>query len=238
MSIFRRLRRFGGVVWCATRQLVGPSWRRTPNLLGDRCVEWGWVAATLPSGPGVLMDFGCGESFTSLAAAERGFEVTAMDLMPSCLPYTHPSIQFVEGDILKMSLTPECFDVIINCSAIEHVGLAGRYGVTAQRADGDLEAMAALRPLLRREGLMILTVPVGQDAVFSPNCRVYGADRLPRLLAGFSVERQEFWVKDAGDHWMTVPREVALQTVPRAEGLSSEQTYYGLGCFTLRPSEE
>ncbi len=237
MSIYRRIRRFAGAVSRATSQLVGPSWWRLPNLSGDRCVEWGWVAATLPPGPGTLMDFGCGESLTAMAAAERGFEVTAVDLLPGSLPYSHPSIRFIAGDILEMPIPHGSFDVVVNCSAIEHVGLAGRFGVTAANRDGDLEAMASLRRLLRPGGLMILTVPVGRDAVFPPNCRVYGADRLPRLLAGLEVERALYWVKDGSNCWTAVPREVALDTVPRAEGLTAEQTYYGIGCFTLRAAQ-
>lgn len=232
-QLLRRLRTFAGEVRRAACRLIGPSWHRLPNLLGDRCVEWGWVAATLAPGPGHLLDFGPGESFAALAAAEKGYRVTAVDLTSS-MPYTHPAVRFIKGDILHLDLEPSSFDVVVNCSAIEHVGLAGRYGVAEARPDGDLEAMAVLRSLLRPGGMMILTVPVGRDAVLVPNCRVYGAVRLPRLLEGLSVEREVFWVKDDDNRWRPAPREIALGIQPRAEGLTGEQTYYGLGCFALR----
>jgi len=55
-------------------------------------------------------------------------------------------------DILKVDLPAKHFDLVINWSTVEHVGLAGRYGVTKSRPDGDLEAMARLRDLMKPGG--------------------------------------------------------------------------------------
>ena len=39
------------------------------DLKGDRNVEWSWVAAEMPEGPGMALDFGPGGSQLSTIAA-------------------------------------------------------------------------------------------------------------------------------------------------------------------------
>lgn len=200
--------------------------RPTPNLEGDREMEWSWVAAHLGKGPGTVLDFGCGPSnFLSLTAAHLGYQVTAVDQGAIRWAHVHPALRFLQGDILQLNLESAVFDVIINCSSIEHVGLPGRYG-SADRPDGDLEAMAMLRDLLTSSGIMVMTIPVGRDAVFAPFHRVYGKGRLPRLLKGWSVDRKEFWTKDGSNRWVQTEESQALDQ----EG---SESCYGLGLFVL-----
>jgi len=59
----------------------------TPNLLGDRDIEWSWVASQIPPSGGDALDFGAGNSSLGLVAALRGFKVVAMDLTPPHLYY-------------------------------------------------------------------------------------------------------------------------------------------------------
>ena len=197
------------------------------DLSGDREIEWSWVAARIPDGPGAALDFGCGDSPLGIVAAHRGFQVTAVDLGAVSWPYRHSRLTFVQGDILDLPLAPTAFDLVLNCSTVEHVGLAGRYGVTEPRTDGDLAAMARLRSVMKQGGLMLLTIPVGTDAVYAPWHRVYGAERLPKLLDGLAVEGREFWLKDEQNRWIESGESAALST-------PSRERLYGLGCFTLR----
>ncbi|HOT90771.1 MAG TPA: DUF268 domain-containing protein [Anaerolineae bacterium] len=191
----------------------------------------------MPSGPGEALDFGPGGSHLALIAAQRGFNVTAIDLGPVHWPYVHPGLRFIRGDLLKLPLPREHFDLVINCSTVEHVGLAGRYGVTEDRPDGDLEAMARLRELMKPGGVMLLTVPVGQDAVFAPLTRIYGRQRLPRLLDGYTVEKQVFWVKDRENRWVQADKETAWNFEASAGSWDPLQNAYALGCFVLRKSD-
>jgi SAM-dependent methyltransferase len=195
-----------------------------PNLAGDRHVEYSWIAAHLPPGPGSALEFGCGNSYLGLMAAMGGFDVTAVDLIPVEWLYRHPNLNFVQTDIFDLHASDAHFDLIINCSAIEHVGL-GRYG-DSREADGDLRAMQVLRRLLKPRGTMLLTVPVGQDATFAPLHRVYGPARLPHLLDGYVPQRGEYWVKDPENKWIRVTKSVALSRPPLRRA-------YGLGCFVL-----
>ena len=199
------------------------------DLKGDRDVEHSWVAANMPPSPGRVLDFGCGASPLGLVGAMKGGEVTGLDLQRVSVPYQAPNLSFRQGDILDLDLGDPPFDLIINCSSIEHVGLAGRYG-SKDSPDGDLVAMQRLRSLLARpEGTMLLTVPIGRDSVFPPLHRVYGKHRLQELLEGLEVTTKEFWSKkDRSNAWARVSEEEALDVQP-------SRSFYALGLFVLRP---
>lgn len=226
MALYRPLRRL--------KRAITDRNRPTRNLWDDRDVEYSFIAAHMPNGPGKALDFGSGSSYMSLLAALRGFEVIALDLEPQTFPWLHPAVRSIQGDLLKLDLPTNHFDLIINCSTVEHVGLVGRYSVTENRPDGDLEAMALLRELMKPSAIMLLTVPVGQDAIFAPLCRVYGKERLPRLLSGFVLEREMFWVKDAENRWVQCDGETALSFEASAGSWDPLRNVYALGCFVLR----
>ncbi|MBU0576927.1 glycosyltransferase [Patescibacteria group bacterium] len=206
----------------------------TMNLAGDRDIEWSWVASQMPAGSGKALDFGNGGSYLGLIAAQRGFEVTAIDLASVQWPYIHPQLSFIKGDILKLPFPEEHFDLVINCSTVEHVGLVGRYDVKENQPEGDLEAMAHLGKLMKPGGVMLLTIPVGQDAVFTPLARVYGARRLTRLLDGYTVDKEEFWIKDRGNRWVHSDKESALNFKASMGSWDPLQNVCALGCFVLR----
>jgi 2-polyprenyl-3-methyl-5-hydroxy-6-metoxy-1,4-benzoquinol methylase len=85
-----------------------------PNLEGDREVEWSWVLSYLGSGPGEVLDFGCGNSWLSFIAAQKGYRVTAIDLQSVHWPYTLPNMRFIKTDIFKADFPKSSFDLIIN----------------------------------------------------------------------------------------------------------------------------
>lgn len=200
------------------------------NLNGDRDIEWSWVVGKIGNGPGKVLDFGCGPfGLLSMAAARRNFEVLSLDMESIVQPFTDPKITFVQGDILTIDLQGNNFDVIINCSTVEHVGLRGRYGVLRSRPNGDLESMERLGTLLKPEGIMLLTIPVGQDAVFIPYHRVYGRERLPELLDGYKILQEEYWLKNSENRWKRTDASSALSMQP-------SERLYGLGCFELSPT--
>lgn len=207
---------------------------KLPNLLGDRDVEYSWVISKMPSGPGTALDFGGAEGSLALIAAQKNFEVTAVDLQPVQWSYVHSNLHFIQGDILKLPLPSNHFDLIMGCSTVEHVGLVGRYGVNDELSDGDLKAMAHLRTLIKSDGVILLTIPVGQDDVFVPLHRVYGVKRLPQLLKGYRIEDESFWIKNGENKWVLTNKDMALNFKARTESLNPLQNVYALGCFMLK----
>jgi hypothetical protein len=110
---------------------------------------------------------------------EYGARVTTVE-------YRHIDCELSELEIL----TPESlesanrkFDCILSISSIEHDGL-GRYG-DELNASADIGAMTKFSEMLTPEGVLILSVPVGPDAVVWNAHRIYGPLRLPMLLSGW-----------------------------------------------------
>lgn len=198
------------------------------DLTGDRSVEWSWVASHLQDELGAVLDFGSGDAPLGLIAAMKGGVVTALDLQQLHLPFAMRRLRAEQGDILDFDFAGKRFDLIINCSSIEHVGLAGRYG-SRDEPDGDLVAMERLRRVLRTPGgIMLLTIPVGNDLVVRPWHRVYGTHRLSLLLKGFRVIDKEFWSKRPGSNlWVQVGEEEAFS-------VRASESFYALGMFVLR----
>ncbi|MFC1851873.1 class I SAM-dependent methyltransferase [candidate division CSSED10-310 bacterium] len=204
------------------------------NLLGDRDIEWSWIASKIPPGEGEVLDFGNGGSLLGLIAAQQGHNVLAIDLCSVKWLYEHPRLHFKQGDLLKLALPEKNYDYVINCSTVEHVGLVGRYGVYEDSPDGDLAAMKRLMRLMKPGGYMLLTIPIGKDAVFKPMTRIYGVERLPVLLDGYEIQQEEYWVKDNQNRWILEEKDRVLNIEASVMSWDFKCNIYSLGCFVLR----
>lgn len=208
--------------------------RFKPSLKGDRDIEWGWSKRMLEEfakgqfRTARVLDFGCGRTAElTRFAARQGFVVTAVDMMPLEVSLADwPDVRFVCGDFLQQNWLQRAYDLIVNCSSIEHAGLAGRYGVVKDDPDADLRIMKVMSGLIKDTGRMFLVAPVGRDAVVGCLHRVYGSGRLEQLLDGWQIESQCFWIKDENDKWQPADQESALER----EGSLA----YGIGCLVLR----
>jgi hypothetical protein len=207
----------------ASRRLAAEPGGQT--LAGDRWVEWSFCMARMGEGPGTTLDFGADIGFLSLAAAQRGHNVVALDRLPPQLTFEHPRVQPLQADILSRPFGEKKFDQIVNCSSVEHVGLGGRYG-SFEAEDGDLDAMGIMADALAPEGRHILTIPVGRDGAYAPYHRVYGEERLPRLLERYETLEEQWWTKRV-DVWAQAERSEALAT-------QGSESFYAIGMFVLR----
>jgi SAM-dependent methyltransferase len=200
-----------------------------PDLTADREIEWTYVAARIgryADSSSRVLDFGCGVGVLSFAAASLGARVLAIDLVPLQFHVSYENIEFRQVDVMALDEKAERFDLVLNCSTIEHVGLGGRYGAR-EAADGDIEAMRKMRRLLKPGGHMLMTLPIGRDGVIRPLHRIFGEKRLPRMLEGFEVVESIFWRKDARNAWTRCSQEEAMREV-------GNERYYALGCMTLK----
>jgi hypothetical protein len=196
------------------------------TLSGDRDLEWSWVIAHASPGTKRTLDFGPGNSTTPIALSFISEEVVCLDLNKPEINYGVKNINHVLGDVTSPPTGLGKFDLIINCSSIEHVGLPGRYGST-EVVDGDLIGMQNLFGLMNDSAKMLLTVPVGEDGVYLPNHRVYGEVRLPQLLSSFKIEIERYFQKtNSRRFWAETNKETALAT-------ASSASFYSIGLFVL-----
>lgn len=200
----------------------------TFTLVGDRRIEWGFVQDRLRGCAGcTLLDLGPGsQARLTQFAISKGYYVTAIDLCP--ISFSHPRLTFIQGDFFEVAIGG-LFDCILNVSSVEHFGLSGRYGVTKDDSNADIKAMRELHRLMKPQGIMFFTIPVGHDTVVYPLHRVYGEKRLPLLLDGYRVVEQQFWAKTTSDKYEQVEKEFALNTP-----VQMIPPYYALGTFVLR----
>lgn len=209
------------------RMLMREESNKAHPLSGDRAIEWSWVTVHLPTQPSYILDLGCVGSVLTGIASRLGHHVTAVDL--NDIEYELPRVTFRKGDIKNLDFGDVQFDIIINCSMIEHVGLENRYG-SIKIADGDLEIMEKLSKLLASDGRLILTIPVGIDEEFLPFHRIYGENRLSLLLSQYKIKAEEYWHKTHHGRWVLCDKQTALSTQGSYE-------FYALGLFVLEESK-
>jgi SAM-dependent methyltransferase len=196
------------------------------TLVGDRAIEWSWVVAKSPKKVYRALDLGPGDSNIPFALSLISDEVFTLDINLQKRNFLPKNIIQVVGDIISPPDDLGKFDLIINCSTIEHVGIPGRYG-SRLSLDGDIVGMKNLLRMLRNGGSMLLTIPVGQDGIFEPNHRVYGKNRLPRLLEGFKIVEERYFGKSTDKpFWHEIDKEIALST-------ASSHSFYSIGLFEL-----
>lgn len=205
------------------------------TLSDDRKIEWGWLSQKLEPAPNFprwdALDLGPmpPTAPTSRRALDLNYHVTAIGL--EAVTLKHPRFEFIQHDINTVH-RPGLFNVIINISTLEHVGL-GRYGDPID-PDGDIKAMLRLRNWLRLFGRHILTVPIGVDAVIGHYHRVYGKKRLFTLLDGWAVQEQKYWRKNDADEWEVCTKEEALAEEPGRLPVDSPlYLHYAIGGFVL-----
>jgi Caenorhabditis protein of unknown function, DUF268 len=198
------------------------------DLSGDRDVEWAWIGAKMPANAGRVLDLGPATSFTPLVASHNAAEVVGFDLTPEPTKFSAPNLRYVQGDILATPIPAPPYDTIINCSTTEHIGLSGRYD-NREEPDGDLRAMTLLRQAMASPAsVMLFTIPVGLDGIYRPYHRVYGKDRLPKVLGDFKLVEDAFFAKINGENiWQKVARDVALD-------VQGSHSLYALGLFVLQ----
>jgi SAM-dependent methyltransferase len=106
--------------------------------------------------------------------------VTVMDIRP--LTSNVPGLEFVRGDATNLAgLADESVDSVSSLSAIEHFGL-GRYGDEVD-PDGWHKAALALQRVLRADGRLYFSVPVGRERLCFNAHRIFSPKRILETFA-------------------------------------------------------
>lgn len=160
-----------------------------------------YIALVPSSRPCRILDVGCAQGTLALLLAERGHDVTAVDLRPHFLEYAatryeRGQIRFVCADALELALEP-VFEIVFCNQLIEHL----------------------VRPIVLLSRLRAHLVPGGRLIVTTPNGR-YLRNHLPSFRSLGDPERYlaRSHSADADGHFFAYrPRE--LEDLMRGAGL-------------------
>jgi len=158
------------------------------------------------------------DGFVAHVASFRDIEV--FDIRPLKI-VGHDQIKFVCGNLMELddSLVGVC-DSLSCLHALEHFGL-GRYGDPID-PDGHLKGFGNLYRMLKDNGVLYLSFPIGKSGVHFNAHRVFAPSEVLEWSKGkFALERFDY-VDDAGD----LHCDADITNMPKIG--------YGCGIYTLR----
>lgn len=170
----------------------------------ERVVEIPWVLSRL--GSGTVLEVGYANADDAYLAALRrcGFDrLVGADLADRELE----GFETVSADARALPFEDETFDTVLLVSTLEHIGADNSvYGLPAQdEPTARLDALRELRRVLRQDGELLVTVPLGEpgDHGWFRQDDVGGWTKL-FVSAGLFVEEQEAYELGA-DGWRAAP---------------------------------
>jgi SAM-dependent methyltransferase len=179
-------------------------WLQAPGGTDERVVEVPWVLSRLqPDGRVLEIGYAFAETAYLGALLRSGVELVGADLARREVA----GLDVVEADVRALPFPDGSFDQVLLVSTLEHVGADNAvYGLEGDSdPEARLFALRELRRVLRGDGSLLVTVPLGepedygwffQDDVRGWN-RLYGR-------AGFFVSEQEAYeLREEG--WRAAP---------------------------------
>lgn len=191
----------------------------------ERMTEYGFALRHLAQAEGRVLDIGSRNSLFPGVLADKGFHVTCLE--PDQQPSKDARIQILRGDARKTDFPDSQYDFITCISTLEHIGLPGRYGITEEDPDGELNAMREMYRLLKPGGRLILTVPFGQYAMLPLN-RVYTREKIMTLKGAFQCVEEEYFCIEKDGSYRPATAQEASESDLRVDG------YYALGCYLFK----
>lgn len=202
--VLRRWSRTGLAAWLMQR--YGKQVRQDDLVITERIIELPtlqqWLGKIFPQPQGEVLEIGHVASDASLALANLGFRVTAIDLRP--YPFVHQNLSSLEADFLKYDFQNK-FDAIFSLSTIEHFGFSARYGgVDEPNNNLDQQAFAKIADLLKPNGHAIISVPYARAHVDGIWFRVYTRQDLENKLGKyFNISESRYYRRDS-NQWSQV----------------------------------
>lgn len=173
-------------------------------VINERIVEMPFVFSSIPLGnePQKILDFGCSRSWLSLSLASMGHAVHGIDLRDH--PFGHPNFEFQKMNILDYQ--EQDFDYVISLSTMEHVGL-GAYGEPYSQ-QALVEVVKKVHFVLKRDGTLLLTLPVGISSVDNFEKSFAPAEIIDLVTDHhFHLKESRYYKRGLGIHWQPCTQE-------------------------------
>ena len=200
---------------------IRPILGLTPS---ERIVEYPWILKNIRKGKLLrTLDVGCSGSFLSHELIARGYDVYGIDFNEYL--EKHPNLKFHRLDIVDTSFPKNFFDQVVMVSTLEHIGI-GTYG-DPKYEDGDNMTMNELSRILKKDGLMLITVPFSNRHTSGEWYRVYDMPSLKKLVeaAHLRFECIEWYVL-SGNRWFKFQKHSDI--------LEEHKTAKAIACLRLR----
>jgi SAM-dependent methyltransferase len=135
------------------------QWLQAPHA-DERVIEIPWVLSRLRTGRVLEVGYAFAERPYLAALLRCGIELVGVDLARLEVE----GMETVEADVRALPFTDGSFDQVLLVSTLEHIGADNTvYGVeAADRDDGRVAALRELRRVVRRDGTLLVTVPLGE----------------------------------------------------------------------------
>ena len=179
-------------------------WLQAPPETDERVVEVPWVlSGLLPTGRVLEIGYAFAETAYLGALLRSGIELVGADLATREVG----GLEAVEADVRALPFPDRSFDQVLLVSTLEHVGADNAvYGLEGEQdPEARLLALRELRRVLRGDGSLLVTVPLGEagDYGWFRQEDVRGWNRL-YARAGFFVSEQEAY-ELTDDGWRAAP---------------------------------
>ncbi|MFC5972640.1 class I SAM-dependent methyltransferase [Halomarina salina] len=196
----------------ADRSVVADAVERFDDALGAaRTGDGGSSDGSLPSDrPTCVLDVGCGPAWEAATLADRGHDVTAIDITPAFLRQAGdvaPSADRARMDMRSLAFAPGSFDGVWACASFLHV----------PREDAPA-TLAGFERVLRDGGVLFCAVQRGEgerdtegspyDAEDERRFTLYDPESFREIVedAGFTVDSL---VTETDSHWLQVVARTA-----------------------------
>jgi len=225
-----KLKLFGIASRVARRLDLWPE--SNPLLLpldGDICVQYAFAVRNLlklnRDTYKTVLEVGCCRSALTPIMKELGFTVCGIDLMPS--PLSYEGVRYIEGDFLTADIE-DSYDVVAMVYVLEHIGLTSRYHST-EVEDGDISALEKVKQIMNPGGVLIFTIPYGEEKTIRPLHRVYNKNSklLRYAYENFELDAEEFYKNNPKNVWTKCEEN-------EARGVTPSEGNYALGLFAFR----
>lgn len=187
---------------------------KTMTKMSERIVEYSFVLSNmqLPIKSKIL-EVGSCRSMVALQLASMGYKVTACDL--KYYKYTHPNLEFVQGDLRNLDLPKNYFNAVIAISTIEHSGM-GAYQDKVSK-NGDKQAIQKIHDLLKPKGVILVTVPFGKKRITKEE-RIYDKASLFTLLKNFKNIKIQYYQGLNRTFWVPTTEKELIKNKDSSKG--------------------